>query len=68
MTVIIRHGKYYSVYTNLVNVKVKTGDKVSTKQELGDVYSDPGNSNNSILKFMIVETKYQDPENWIAKK
>lgn len=68
MTVIIRHGKYYSVYTNLVNVKVKTGDKVSTKQEIGDVYADPGNSNNAILKFMIVETKYQDPESWIAKK
>ncbi|MBK7132154.1 MAG: peptidoglycan DD-metalloendopeptidase family protein [Bacteroidales bacterium] len=68
MTVIIRHGKYYSVYTNLVNVKVKTGDKVATKQEIGDVYADPGNSNNAILKFMIVETKYQDPESWIAKK
>lgn len=68
MTVIIRHGKYYSVYTNLINVKVKTGEKVTTKQELGDVYSDPGDSNNSILKFMIVETKYQDPESWIAKK
>ena len=25
MTVIIRHGKYLSVYTNIVNVKVKTG-------------------------------------------
>lgn len=68
MTVIIRHGKYYSVYTNLVNVKVKTGDKVTTKQEIGDVYSDPKNSNNSVLKFMIVDTKYQDPESWIAKK
>jgi septal ring factor EnvC (AmiA/AmiB activator) len=68
MTVIIRHGKYYSVYTNLINVKVKTGDKVSTKQEIGDVYSDPKNSNNSVLKFMIVDTKYQDPESWIAKK
>lgn len=68
MTVIIKHGKYYSVYTNLINVKVKTGDKVATKQELGDVYSNPGNSNNCILKFMIVETKYQDPESWIAKK
>lgn len=68
MTVIIRHGKYYSVYTNLVNVKVKTGDKVTTKQEIGDVYSDPKNSNNSVLKFMIVDTKYHDPESWIAKK
>lgn len=67
MTVIIRHGKYLSVYTNLVNVKVKQGDKVDTKQELGDVYSDPLANNNCILKFMILETKYQDPELWISK-
>ena len=70
MTIIIRHGKYLSVYTNIVNVKVKTGDKVNTKQELGDVYSDPGDGNNSVLKFMIFETdaKYLDPELWISKK
>jgi septal ring factor EnvC (AmiA/AmiB activator) len=68
MTVIIRHGKYYSVYTNLINVRVKTGQKIATKQEIGEVYSDPVKNDNSILKFMIVETKYQDPEAWIAKK
>jgi len=28
MTVIIRHGKYLTVYSNLVNLKVKKGDKV----------------------------------------
>jgi len=67
MTVIVRHGKYMTVYTNIVNVKVKQGDKVSTKQELGDVYSDAGSSNNCVLKFMILETKYQDPEQWISK-
>lgn len=67
MTVIIRHGKYLSVYTNLINLKVKKGDKIGLKQELGEVFSDPGESNNCILKFMIFETKYQDPESWIAK-
>jgi septal ring factor EnvC (AmiA/AmiB activator) len=67
MTVIIRHGKYLSVYANLVNVKIRAGDKVNTKQIIGEVYSDPDNNNNSILKFMIFETKYQDPELWIAK-
>jgi murein hydrolase activator len=66
MTVIIRHGKYLTVYSNLVNLKVKKGDKVSAYQELGEVYSDPGN-NSSVLKFMIFETKYQDPEVWILK-
>ncbi len=51
MTVIIRHGNYLSVYSNLVNVKVKTGDKVETKQEMGEVYSDPGTDNNSYFKI-----------------
>jgi murein hydrolase activator len=67
MTVIIRHGKYLSVYANMVNIKVKQGEKVSTKEDIGDVYSDPGDSYNSTLKFMIYEGKYQDPEIWISK-
>lgn len=67
MTVIIRHGKYLSVYTNIVNVKVIKGDKVAAKEELGDVYSDPKDNFNCVLKFMICETDYQDPEAWITK-
>jgi len=69
MTVIVRHGKYLSVYANIVNVKVKPGDKILIKQDIGDVYSDPGNSYNCVLKFMIFETekKYLDPESWISK-
>ncbi len=69
MTIIVRHGKYLSVYANIVNVRVKPGDKVFTKQVIGEVYSDPSDNDNSILKFMIFETnqKYQDPELWITK-
>jgi septal ring factor EnvC (AmiA/AmiB activator) len=67
MTVIVRHGKFLSVYANIVNVKVKSGDKVITKQEIGEVFTDSGDSNNSTLKFMIFESKYQDPELWISK-
>lgn len=68
MTVIIRHGNYLSVYSNLVNVKVKKGDKVDTKQIVGEVYSDPKADNNCILKFMIFEEKNAlDPEQWITK-
>jgi septal ring factor EnvC (AmiA/AmiB activator) len=68
MTVIIRHGKFLSVYSNIVNIKVKTGDKVETMQPIGEVYSDPADNNNYVLKFMIFESKYQDPEEWISKK
>ena len=50
MTVIIRHGKFLSVYANISIVKVKPGDKVIAKQDIGDIYLDPGNGNNSVLK------------------
>jgi murein DD-endopeptidase MepM/ murein hydrolase activator NlpD len=68
MTVIIRHGKYYTVYSNIVNVKVKKGDIVETKQDIGEVFIEPGPSNNCVLKFMVFDEKYLDPELWIAKK
>jgi septal ring factor EnvC (AmiA/AmiB activator) len=67
MSVMIRHGKYFTIYNNIINVKVKPGDKVETKQYLGDVYSDPNDSNHCVLKFMIFESKFQDPEEWIIK-
>jgi septal ring factor EnvC (AmiA/AmiB activator) len=68
MTVIIRHGKYLSVYENIVDLKVKIGDKVETKQEIGNVFCETGNGNKSILKFMIFEEREKlDPEAWISK-
>ena len=68
MTVIIRHGKYLSVYQNIVDLKVKPGDKVDTKQEIGNVFCETDNGNKSILKFMIFEEKEKlDPESWISK-
>jgi septal ring factor EnvC (AmiA/AmiB activator) len=66
MSVIIKHGRYFSVYNNIVNVRVKKGDKIDTKQIIGDVYSGEGDQ-SSILQFMIYETKFQDPEDWISK-
>ena len=67
--VIIRHGKYMTVYQNLVDLKVKPGDKVDTKQEIGNVFCETDNGNKAILKFMIFEEKEKlDPELWISKK
>ncbi|NMB52806.1 MAG: peptidoglycan DD-metalloendopeptidase family protein [Bacteroidales bacterium] len=68
MTVIIKHGKYLSVYNNLVRVRVKKGDHVDIKQIVGDIYQNPGENNNCILKFMIFEERNAlDPETWISK-
>ena len=34
--IILRHGEYFTVYSNLYEVFVDIGDKVSTKQNIGD--------------------------------
>jgi len=67
MAVIIRHGKFLTVYQNLVNVKVKPGDEVEAKEYIGDVYFEEGGK--SIIKFMVYEEREKkDPEEWLAKK
>ena len=69
MAVIIRHGKYLTVYQNLVNVVVKTGDSISLNQVIGDVYVDNGDGGKAELKFMVYEEKKKlDPEQWLTKK
>jgi murein hydrolase activator len=68
-TIIIRHGNYLSVYSNLTNVVVKQGDKVKTKQILGKVYTDKEDDNKTILQFQIWhESEKMDPKEWIAKE
>jgi len=65
--VIIRHGKYLTVYSNLVNVQVNQGAKVSIKQVIGTIGYD-SDDNKTVLKFQIwKENAKQDPEDWISK-
>jgi septal ring factor EnvC (AmiA/AmiB activator) len=66
-TVLIRHGEYLSVYQNLINVRVKTGDKVQTKQALGEAFTDR-NENLASLHFEVwKERTILNPEEWISK-
>jgi murein DD-endopeptidase MepM/ murein hydrolase activator NlpD len=65
-SVIVRHGNFLTVYSNLSRVYVSAGDRVSTRQALGKVFSDPDYDNQTILHFQIwKETTKQNPESWI---
>lgn len=69
MAVIIRHGRYLTVYQNIVNVLVRPGEEVLTKQKIGDVFYDKNAGSKCIIKFMVFEEKKKlDPELWIAKR
>ena len=65
--VLIQHGNFISVYNNLSKVYVNEGDNVSTKQEIGEVFTSPS-TNETVLKFMIYDnTKTDNPANWIYR-
>lgn len=65
-TVIVRHGNYLTVYSNLVGVTVKSGDKVKVKQVIGKVAYD--NDKGSVLNFQLWKNMdKQNPEYWLAK-
>ena len=67
MYVLIRHGAYITVYQNLVDVTVKQGEKVKSKQSIGKVYTEKG-AKTAVLHFEIREERNPlDPEQWIAK-
>lgn len=62
--IIIRHGKYLTVYGNLRAVYVKQGDKVSTRQKLGKIATDIHNA--TILHFEIRREKEKlNPRQWL---
>lgn len=64
--VIIRHGNYLTVYSNLMDVTVQKGSQVKTKDTIGKVAYD--SEKGSILNFQVwKDTEKMNPELWLAK-
>lgn len=62
--VIIRHGEYLTVYSNLATVSVDKGDKVKTKQQIGVVLD--GEEDRSEMHFEIWKgSVLLNPAQWI---
>lgn len=63
----IQHGNYISVYNNMTSILVKKGDKVSTKQELGTIFTNPS-TGKTVLKFLIYKnTNRMNPAEWVYR-
>ncbi|HEY4288105.1 MAG TPA: peptidoglycan DD-metalloendopeptidase family protein [Puia sp.] len=61
--VIMRHGKYYSAYSNLASTTVVKGQRISSGESLG-LLGDTGQ-----LEFLLMNEngEYVDPEKWLKK-
>jgi len=58
--VIIRHGEYLTVYSNLEEVNVKDGQTVTTKQLIGKIHTNRKIKNRPSFEYGWKNT--QDPQ------
>ena len=66
--VIVQHGNYRTVYSNLSKLNVKQGDKIETKQVIGTIFTDPEQDQKTELYFQIYKDRnILNPELWITK-
>ena len=61
--IIIRHGEYLSVYSNIGDVFVKQGDKVSIKQTIGTILDEDGKTSMNLQIWKGQKT--MDPSGWL---
>ena len=65
--VMIRHGEFLTVYSNLSEVYVTRGQKIDTKQAIGKIYTDTKDQKTE-LHFELWKGKtLLNPEGWLAK-
>ena len=66
--ILIRHGNYISVYCNLSSASVKTGDTVTTRQNIGQIFSDGADNGRTVLHFQLRKEKEKlNPEPWLSR-
>lgn len=65
MAVMIRHGKYFTVYSNLASVNVAKGAAIRTGQSIGKAAKADDGNGGQIDFILMNETKNINPEPWL---
>jgi len=61
----VKHGNYISTYYNLASLYVKKGDKVTAKEELGEIYTNRINGLTQLKFYLYRDATRLNPEDWI---
>ena len=64
-SVLIRHGSYITLYTNLSKLYVKKGEKVASKQVIGEVFTNQQTGKTQLQFGIFNNIKALDPKNWV---
>ena len=67
MAVTIRHGKYFTTYSNLTSVSVSKGTAVKTGQSIGKTGRSEEGDGGQVDLILMIETKNIDPKPWLRR-
>ena len=67
MAVTIRHGKYFTTYSNMTSISVSKGTDVKTGQVLGKAGRDDDGAGGQIDFILMIETRNVNPEPWLHR-
>jgi septal ring factor EnvC (AmiA/AmiB activator) len=65
MMVMIRHGKYFTVYSNLSSASVSVGSTVRTGQAIGRSAEADDGSGGQLDFYLMIEKKNVNPQPWL---
>jgi septal ring factor EnvC (AmiA/AmiB activator) len=65
--VVIRHGKYFTTYSNLSSVNVSKGAMVKTGQVIGRAGDADDGSGGQVDFILMIENKNVNPESWLRR-
>lgn len=64
--ILIRHGEYFTVYSNLRTASVSRGQKVTLKQSIGTVITDPVDGTTEVHFEVRKGASPMNPAGWLA--
>ena len=64
-SVLIRHGSYITLYTNLSKLYVKKGEKVASKQVIGEVFTNQQTGKTQLQFGIFNNIKALNPKDWV---
>ncbi len=64
-SVLIRHGSYITLYTNLSKLYVKKGEKVTSKQVIGEVFTNQQTGKTQLQFGIFNNIKVLNPKDWV---
>ena len=67
MMVMVRHGKYFTIYSNLSSASVSKGNTVSTGQTIGKTGEADDGSGGQLDFMLMIETRNVNPQPWLRR-